>query len=257
VKKTGRTRKLGAKRSGDTARFYDDLMVGDEKRSILGMSHRFNSDRVAGKPSVKRHFTDLVGPQLSAEDRVLDFGCGPGAFLSATSPFCASIVGADISRGFIDASRDLIKRRDIDNASVVHVGGNGLPFASESFDTVLCIDVLHHLEVTSAALEEIRRVLKPGGVLYILEPNQMNPAIWLMHLFDRNEWGLLRLGTPGRYRRLLESQFDVVEWAYNGIVIGPGQRGLERLGDLLSQSRLRRVLGWLSPKIMIKARRPL
>lgn len=54
-----------------------------------------------------------------------------------------------------------------------------LPFPDGSFDAVCLFDVLEHLEDDRAALAEVRRVLKPGGLLFISVP--LHPGLWSAH----------------------------------------------------------------------------
>lgn len=54
----------------------------------------------------------------------------------------------------------------------------GLPFKTAAFDTVTCIDVLHHLgQVWDEIFDELDRVLRPGGCLCIVEPDARNPFV--------------------------------------------------------------------------------
>lgn len=63
---------------------------------------------------------------------------------------------------------DLLVSADIETDSTTDLGGSivQLPFAEDSFDTVICLNVLEHVFDYSSALSELRRVLKPSGVLY-------------------------------------------------------------------------------------------
>jgi ubiquinone/menaquinone biosynthesis C-methylase UbiE len=85
----------------------------------------------------------------------------------------------------------------------LQVPPSGLPFNDDSFDAAVLMDVIHHLETPAETLKEVVRVLKPGGLFIAFEPNNLNPMVTLVYTFDRNEWGIFRLGMPGRYRSLL------------------------------------------------------
>ncbi len=100
---------------------------------------------------------------LPPQARVLDAGCGTGGMLSALSAFDAH--GIDASSRAIQHCR--ARGLNQVNLSSVHA----LPFADASFDVVLSLDVLYHADVDEAdALTEMRRVLKPGGLLVMNLP---------------------------------------------------------------------------------------
>lgn len=99
----------------------------------------------------------------------LDFGCYEGEFL-------ASLASRGVRRRVgVDASREAIER-----AMSMHPGlevqhlpaGAPLPFAEGLFDSLSLMDVLEHVADQSALLAELRRVLKPGGVLIVTVPGQ-------------------------------------------------------------------------------------
>ena len=98
--------------------------------------------------------------------RVLDVGCGDGdtagLFLKQLG---REYVGVDVSRAAVQSarSRDLDARQIDDAAS--------LPFDDNSFDSVVCIEVLEHLWMPNLAAAEILRVLKPGGTFFATCPN--------------------------------------------------------------------------------------
>ncbi len=99
---------------------------------------------------------------LSAGDSVLDVGCGPGNF---TRSF-AEATGDGLVVGF-DASKTMLAAgaRATANANVAYVRGDAcaLPFKASSFDAVCCFGALHLFEPPLQALDEIVRVLGPGG----------------------------------------------------------------------------------------------
>lgn len=88
---------------------------------------------------IARHRTDL---------RVLDIGCGGKPYLPFVAPYAVSYCGIDSAPG---PAVDLV------------VAAEQLPFDDESFDLVLCTQVLEHVQDPRATIAEIHRVLAPGG----------------------------------------------------------------------------------------------
>jgi len=192
---------------------------------------------------------------LTASHGCLDLGCGPGGFLTLAAPMCGRIVGVDVVPSFVQQCAQQIERAGLANASVILNANSRLPFGDAEFDRVLMVDTIHHLEDVEATIAEVHRVLKPDGVFLIFEPNKLNPLLALMCALDRNEHGLLRMGTFSAYRRLLVGKFEPEVEQYNGVLIGPTGSISGAVADLVSDPKFARFLGWLSPKIFIAARR--
>lgn len=95
--------------------------------------------------------------------QILDVGCGPGAALLYLSRF-GDVMGVDLSDEALKFARKRGKVRKADISS--------LPFEDESFDAVVCLDVLYHewVKDNNKALLEIKRVLKPRGIFLLREP---------------------------------------------------------------------------------------
>jgi SAM-dependent methyltransferase len=104
-----------------------------------------------------------LGPRLSGA-HVLDLGCGTGYTLSLL-PEDVHAVGLDMSRAAISYARTRAPRAELVQGSAYE-----LPFDDASFDAVLALDVLEHLEEDTRALSEIQRVLAPNGVLIATVP---------------------------------------------------------------------------------------
>jgi len=244
-------KQIDVPKSHESSKFYDDLMEGKEQRGILGKDARFNALRIVQRSSTKKYFTDVIAPYLSKQDKVLDFGCGPGSFLAAAAPLCGEIIGVDISKNFVTATDDIIKKLNLENAKSLHVEPDKLPFEDDCFESIILVDIVHHLEDITTTMQEVMRVLKSGGKLLIFEPNKLNPLIYLVHLRDKNEWGLLKLGTPWVYKKILGPILDVESVDFNGIVIGPESKIFNFISDMLNFQFLKPFIGWLNPKMFI------
>ncbi|MDQ3699879.1 MAG: class I SAM-dependent methyltransferase [Chloroflexota bacterium] len=100
-----------------------------------------------------------------AERRVLDAGCGTGGNLTWLAGF-GSAYGVDLS----PLAMGLCRRRGL--STVAQGSVTRLPFAEGTFDLVTSFDVVYHLDVEDdvAALREMRRVLRPGGTIFVRVP---------------------------------------------------------------------------------------
>jgi ubiquinone/menaquinone biosynthesis C-methylase UbiE len=105
---------------------------------------------------------DLAG--LGGDERVADVGCGNGLHLAELQrrEHRGAVVGMDLSAGMLDAARL--------RSSALLLAGDAqhLPFADASFDCVLAMHMLYHVPDRDLAIGEMRRVLRPGGVLLAL-----------------------------------------------------------------------------------------
>lgn len=103
---------------------------------------------------------------------VLEVGCGTGRFSTLLSSIGTRLTIVDISYAMLDATR--IKIRDMEVRNVegyVNSSIYDLPFDSASFQSILSINVFSHLENSVSALNELARVLVPGGHFLVSFPN--------------------------------------------------------------------------------------
>ncbi|MDO8638519.1 MAG: methyltransferase domain-containing protein [Candidatus Daviesbacteria bacterium] len=99
---------------------------------------------------------------------VLDLACGNG--LSTAHIKGSLVVGLDLSESQLEKAKKRFKDKDF-----VVGDARKLPFKDNSFDLIVAINMLHHIEETKEALNECMRVLKKGGVLLTVDPNLYNP----------------------------------------------------------------------------------
>jgi len=128
-------------------------------------------------------FLELMANRWRLRDvkTVLDVGCGAGHWgqmLAAVLPKDATVIGVDHEAGFLDAARERAKSRQLAQRFEYQVGSAAaLPFGDSSFDLVTCQTVLIHVADPKAALAEMQRVVKPGGIVIAAEPNNLVHAL--------------------------------------------------------------------------------
>ena len=119
--------------------------------------------------------SDVYQQHIPANSKILDVGCGDGHTSGVwLRDHGHDYIGVDISENAVRDARSI----DINAHRIEDVAS--LPFSDETFDAVVCIEVLEHLFAPQRALKEILRVLKPGrGVLIATVPNV---AFWRLRL---------------------------------------------------------------------------
>jgi SAM-dependent methyltransferase len=198
----------------------------------------------------RKLFLRLLEQRLPAATRpidVLDFGCGTGAFLEHLDRFgTVSAVDADPSAVAFCHARGRAEVR-------LAPPGAPLPFPDAAFDLVTALDVIEHIDDDVAALAELRRVLRPGGLLLVAVPAFM--FLWgkqdeVSHHHRRYTARTLR-------RALTAAGFGVDRTSYFNTVLFPliaavrlGRRLLRRPGGQqsdfeLGPARLNGILGAL------------
>lgn len=162
--------------------------------------------------------------------RLLDAGCGAGRVMALLAAAGNRVTGIDVSL------RALEKARAHSSAgTVAGVLDSSLPFADETFDTVFSSEVIEHLLDVPTALAEMRRVLRPGGRLFLSTPYHgrlKNLAMALLgfekhydpagphvrfftakslsHLLEQNGFSLVRITYLGRFWPVW---MDMLLWA--------------------------------------------
>jgi SAM-dependent methyltransferase len=116
-----------------------------------------------------RWFTWVFDQIVSAPGRdVLELGCGPGGLWLENRervPADWRVTLADFSAGMLDEARANLRSLDRDIA-FAGADAQRLPFSDACFDAVVANHMLYHLEDVGQGLSEIRRVLRPGGLLF-------------------------------------------------------------------------------------------
>lgn len=126
---------------------------------------------------------DLDLAEINGNQRVLDAGCGDGRH---TWQVCKSNKGLsvafDLDLPSLKRAKYVLSQMDERSETVgawdmVSGSVTSLPFEDASFDRVICSEVLEHIPMDSQAVFELRRVLKPGGVLAVSVPSYFTESV--------------------------------------------------------------------------------
>ncbi|MCM4084794.1 class I SAM-dependent methyltransferase [Paractinoplanes hotanensis] len=150
-------------------------------------------------------------PHLSSGVTVLDIGCGPGTitadFASLVTP--ARVTALEVTEDALNLARAEIIRRGLTNVDFAVGDVHRLDFADDTFDVVHAHQVLQHVGDPVAALREMRRVARPGGLIAVRDSDYA-AFTWYPQLPELDEWlGLYQRvargngGEPDAGRRLL------------------------------------------------------
>ncbi|KAI5304466.1 hypothetical protein KEM56_006465 [Ascosphaera pollenicola] len=108
-------------------------------------------------------------PHLKPHFKILDLGCGPGTITVDLAKYVPEghITGLETpaAAGIIEQARSLAKEKGVDNVDFVTGDGNALDFPDDTFDVVICHQVLQHVRNPVDILREMRRVARHGGIV--------------------------------------------------------------------------------------------
>lgn len=113
-------------------------------------------------------FLDLLkGISLKDKD-FLEIGCGLGYFSLEALNRGAKVTVVDVGKNLVDITKNRVKK-----GKFIIASASRLPFKDNSYDIVLCTEVIEHVEDQKKAFNEMFRVLKKGGYLVITTPNKL------------------------------------------------------------------------------------
>lgn len=116
---------------------------------------------------------NTVLDRLPGTGPVLDVGCGAGQYLRATVARGRSAVGIDASLCQLILARRLMSDEHL-SAELAAAQIENLPLADEAVPAVLLTDLIEHLDAPTKALNEVWRVLVPGGQMWLTTPNRFS-----------------------------------------------------------------------------------
>jgi ubiquinone/menaquinone biosynthesis C-methylase UbiE len=137
--------------------------------------------------------------------RILDIACGDGVMTYRMRGAGMEVVGLDLEQLALLIARAQITKRGAQGTQFVRGSCMALPFADGAFEGAVAMELIEHLDpaLNGTFLSEIRRVLKPGGVVVITTPHKQTPE--LRSPYHTQEF------SGDELKRLLAASFDAAE----------------------------------------------
>ena len=185
----------------------------------MGYSEEFR--QLLNRRSAGTHAAHLL-PHLKPGLKLLDFGCGPGTISVGLADRIApgELHGIDMEESQIELARGAARDGGHENL-VFHVGNvYDLPFDDNTFDVAHCHAVLMHIPDIQAALAEVKRVLKPGGIIATREAIVASSFLEPQPQEITHAWGVfarLVQGTGGHPDFGRELKVALLEAGFTGI----------------------------------------
>ncbi len=164
---------------------YFDYLFGEFRVRVLRRAHgNYTKSYESFKriENTERFFLQAVRGQSAVS--ALDVGCGDGYHLFVFNTIAGiretvAFRGVDVSALHVEFARRVALGMGFENVHFEEGSAEHLEFPDESFDIVLCSDVVEHLENPKACFAEIHRVLKSGGTAIVTTPNPSSVMIKL------------------------------------------------------------------------------
>lgn len=173
---------------------------------------------------------DLVPADPQA--RWVEIACGPGLIARAMAPRVGSVVGLDLTPAMVEKARAEAAAAGVENVSFELGDATALDLHDGAFDGAITRFSLHHIPAPVRVLDEMRRVVRPGGWVVVSDfvtDDDGEAAAWqegIERLRDPSHWALLtpshiaalgeRVGLIADVRREVPFEIDFEEWLSRG-----------------------------------------
>lgn len=177
------------------------------------------------------HYHGVLVDAVAGAERVLEVGCGEGMLARRLRAGGAEVTGIDLDESGIGLAKE-----QSPDGEVTYVQGDFLtyPFEPGSFDGIVSVATLHHMD-EAAALARMRELLRPGGTVAVvgLARDTLPEAV---------PWAVAAIATRSWYR------FSRTEWGHPSPIVWPPPRTYRQVrriaGNVLPGSRFRRHAMW-------------
>lgn len=189
------------------------MSVEEAAKRIFGERAAFyTTSAVHADPAVLATVVRLAAPR--PDWVALDIATGTGHTALALAPHVTSVVGIDLTPAMLAEAERLRAERGVENVVFREGDVHHLPFAECSFDLVTCRRAAHHFSDIALALREIKRVLRPGGVV-VIDDRSVAEDDFVDRFMNQLDWyhdeSHVREYRPSDWRRMMAECGLVVE----------------------------------------------
>jgi ubiquinone/menaquinone biosynthesis C-methylase UbiE len=162
-------------------------------------------------PQVLNRLVEIARPQ--PDWRVLDVATGAGHTAFAFAPYVASVVAIDLTPEMLVRAARLAETSAVDNVQFMQADIHELPFDDETFDDevyhlITCRRAAHHFSDIQEAIDEMVRMLKPGGML-LIDDRSVPEDDFVDSVMNRLDWlhdeSHVRQYRPSEWQRMLQA----------------------------------------------------
>jgi len=179
----------------------------------------YTTSAIHADPQVLARVVELAAPQPAW--RVLDIATGSGHTAFAVAPRVRTVIAVDLTAQMVVEAHGLRATRGLTNVELALADVHHLPFANGAFDLITCRRAAHHFSSIAAAVDEMRRVLRPAGRLVIDDRSVPEDDFvdWCMNTLDTyHDPSHVREYRPSEWQRLLQQGGFAIE-SVNGYVL--------------------------------------
>ena len=160
---------------------------------------------------------ERVRHHLSAEDEVLEIGCGTGSTALLLADGVKRITASDISSNMIDIAKEKGRNQQVENVDFVQATPFDAVLENKSYDVVLAFNLLHLFEDAPAAVRRVGALLKPGGLFISKTPclaersSMLALMVPIMRVFGKAPSCVKFLSVPEVEACIANENFEIIE----------------------------------------------
>jgi ubiquinone/menaquinone biosynthesis C-methylase UbiE len=137
------------------------------KQEFARQAETFASSAAIADDQLTRRISEALGS--GRDGRILDVACGPGILSAALAARAREVVAFDLTPEMLEKARQRCARAGLTNVTFREGSATDLPFGDNSFDAVVTRLSIHHFDEPQRVLDEMCRVLRPGGTLVVAD----------------------------------------------------------------------------------------